>query len=57
MDIYHKFLDALFQTIGVGLLLVIILKFKGYKIKSIIIKLLFIMIIYFTLMFLYRLIK
>ncbi len=36
MDIYHKFLEALFQTIAFGLLLTIILKFKGYKIKSII---------------------
>ncbi|SPU26835.1 Uncharacterised protein [Candidatus Bartonella washoeensis] len=57
MDIYPKFLESLFQTITFGLLLIIILKFKGYNIKSIIIKLLFIMIMSFTLIFLYKCIK
>ncbi|EJF84460.1 hypothetical protein MCW_01170 [Cardidatus Bartonella washoeensis 085-0475] len=57
MDIYHKLLKILFQTIAFGLLLIIILKFKGYNIKSIIIKLLFIMIMSFMLMLLYKLIK
>ncbi len=57
MDIYPKFLETLFQTTLFGLILIIVCILKKYNNKYIIMQISFILTIYFTLMFLYNLIK